>query len=99
MVKTNAGRNIPRVATAAPATPATRKPMNPDVMTTRQGGSRATATASTNCWAVGQLWASTTPPYSNGTTANPLPQTIDPSSSKKTNSDHNVAPTVSSAEP
>src|SRR5262245_3792711 len=57
------GRKVARAATHAPASPATKKPMNATVITTGPGVMSATATASRNCWSSSQPNSLTTPPY------------------------------------
>src|ERR1051326_3862731 len=77
-----AGRNTPMVAAPAPATPATRNPMNAAVITTGPGVSMATAIASRNCRSVSQRCSVTTPEYRKGTMARPLPNTKVPALAK-----------------
>ena len=69
---------VPSAATVAPDIPAIRYPIKPTVMTTGPGVIMATATASTNCLSVSQWFSVTTPPYRNGTIANPEPNTNAP---------------------
>src|SRR5207249_1376218 len=69
------GRKTPIAARIAPASPATRYPMNATVITTGPGVIIDTATASMNCRSVSQWNWRTTPPYRNGTIASPLPNT------------------------
>src|SRR2546429_9749271 len=59
--------------------------MNAAVITTGPGVIIATATASTNWRSVSQWNFATTPPYKNGTIANPLPNTKAPAFKKKRN--------------
>src|SRR5262245_12587675 len=59
--------------------------MKPTVMTTGPGVIMATATASMNWRSVSQWWSRTTPPYKNGMTARPLPNTNAPAVAKNTN--------------
>src|SRR5207249_12314760 len=65
--------------------------MNAAVITTGPEVIIATATASTNWRSVSQWNFATTPPYKNGTTANPLPNTKAPAFKKKRNRTPTVA--------
>src|SRR3954471_14111282 len=56
--------------------------MKPTVMTTGPGVIIATATASTNCRWGSHRRSRTTPPYRNGITARPLPNTKAPARAK-----------------